>query len=213
MTRKAIFFDLDGTLTDSGEGIINSVILALEHYGIPIPPRENLGVFVGPPLDQMFVKFGIPAENALDAVEVFRSRYNTVGVYENYPYPGIHDLLKALQAEGHRLFVATSKPEETAKLVLRHFDLADYFECICGATHDSSRVEKADVIAYLLQQVGSVENTIMVGDTAFDVFGAAMHKIPTIGVSWGYGNANDMLAAGAIAIADTPQMLLTLLQA
>lgn len=212
MTKKAIFFDLDGTLTDSGEGIINSVILAFEHYGMPVPPREELGVFIGPPLDKMFIKFGIPENKALEAVEVFRSRYNTIGVYENYPYPGIHDLLKKLQSHGHRLFVATSKPEETAKLVLRHFGLIDYFECVCGASSDSSRVEKADVIAYLLQQVGSVENTIMVGDTAFDVLGAAVHNIPTIGVSWGYGNTQDMRKAGAIAIADTPQMLFNLLE-
>lgn len=212
MTKKAIFFDLDGTLTDSGEGIINCAILALEHFGIPVPPRETLGVFVGPPLDQTFVKYGIPADKTDEAIQVFRSRYNTVGVYENYPYPGIHELLESLQAQGHRLFVATSKPEAMALLVLRHFGLADYFECICGATPDSSRVEKADVIAYLLEQVGSVENTVMVGDTAFDVLGAAMHKIPTIGVSWGYGAVKDMLEAGAVAIADTPKTLLSLLQ-
>jgi len=212
MTKKAIFFDLDGTLTDSGEGIINCAILALEHFGIPIPPRETLGVFVGPPLDQTFVKYGIPADKTDEAIQVFRSRYNTVGVYENYPYPGVHELLESLQAQGHRLFVATSKPEAMALLVLRHFGLADYFECICGATPDSSRVEKADVIAYLLEQVGSVENTVMVGDTAFDVLGAAQHKIPTIGVSWGYGTAKDMLDAGAVAIADTPEALLSLLQ-
>lgn len=212
MIKKAIFFDLDGTLTDSGEGIINCVILALEHFGIPVPPREELGVFVGPPLDQTFIQFGIPAEKAYEAIQVFRSRYNTVGVYENYPYPGIVTLLKALCAQGHRLFVATSKPEETAILVLNHFGLAGYFERICGATHDSSRIEKADVIAYLLEQVGSVENTVMVGDTAFDVLGAAMHGIPTIGVSWGYGNVEEMLQAGAAAIADTPDMLLSLLQ-
>lgn len=212
MTKKAIFFDLDGTLTDSGEGIINCVTLALEYFGIPVPPRDELSVFVGPPLDQTFVKYGIPADKADEAIQVFRSRYNTVGVYENYPYPGIIDLLKSLRAQGHRLFVATSKPEETAILVLNHFGLADYFERICGATHDSSRVEKADVIAYLLNQVGSVENTVMVGDTAFDVLGAALHGIPTIGVSWGYGNVKDMREAGAVAIADTPDMLFSLLQ-
>lgn len=212
MTKKAIFFDLDGTLTDSGEGIINSVILALEHFGIPVPPRDTLGIFVGPPLDQSFVKYGIPPEKTDEAIRIFRSRYNTVGVYENYPYPGIHDLLKKLKAQGHRLFVATSKPEETAILVLNHFGLAEYFEQICGATPDSSRVEKADVIAYLFELVGAVENTVMVGDTAFDVIGAAQHGIPTIGVSWGYGSTQGMLEAGAVAIADTPDMLLSLLQ-
>ena len=95
--------------------------------------------------------------------------------------------------------------------VLQHFDLAQYFELICGATMDSSRVEKSDVIAYLLDHTGAVENTVMIGDTHFDVLGAASHNIPTIGVSWGYGKVEDMLAAGAIAIADTTDELLTLI--
>ncbi len=211
MTKKAIFFDLDGTLTDSGEGIINSVVMTLEHYGLPVPSHEVLREFVGPPLDQSFVKHGVPADKALEAVEVFRSRYNTVGVYENYPYPGVRELLESLQAQGHRLFVATSKPETTAILVLKHFDLFRYFELVCGATADSSRVEKADVIAYLKTQRGITEEILMVGDTAFDVLGAASHGIPTIGVSWGYGKVTDMQNAGAVAIANTTEELITLL--
>lgn len=211
MTKKAIFFDLDGTLTDSGEGIINSVVMTLEHYGLPVPSHEVLREFVGPPLDQSFVKHGVPADKALEAVEVFRSRYNTVGVYENYPYPGVRALLESLQAQGHRLFVATSKPETTAILVLKHFDLFRYFELVCGATADSSRVEKADVIAYLKTQRGITEEILMVGDTAFDVLGAASHGIPTIGVSWGYGKVADMQNAGAVAIANTAEELIALL--
>ncbi len=211
MTKKAIFFDLDGTLTDSGEGIINSVVMTLEHYGLPVPSHEVLREFVGPPLDQSFVKHGVPADKALEAVEVFRSRYNTVGVYENYPYPGVRELLESLQAQGHRLFVATSKPETTAILVLKHFDLFRYFELVCGATADSSRVEKADVIAYLKTQRGITEEILMVGDTAFDVLGAASHGIPTIGVSWGYGKVADMQKTGAVAIANTTEELITLL--
>lgn len=213
MTKKAIFFDLDGTLTDSGEGIINSVCLALQHYNIPIPSREDLRVFVGPPLHETFQKFGIPAEECDHAVEIFRSRYTTVGIFENAPYPGIRELLERLTAHGHRLFVATSKPENMAVQVLDHFDMARYFTLICGATLDRSRIEKSDVIAYLLEQAGTVENTVMVGDTAFDVLGAASHRIPTIGVSWGYGTAADMQSAGAAAIARTPQELLKLLEA
>ena len=211
MTKKAIFFDLDGTLTDSGEGIINSVVMTLERYGLPVPSHEVLREFVGPPLDQSFVKHGVPAGQALEAVEVFRSRYNTVGVYENYPYPGVRELLEGLQKQGHRLFVATSKPETTAILVLKHFDLFRYFELVCGATADSSRVEKADVIAYLKTQTGITEEILMVGDTAFDVVGAAEHGIRTIGVSWGYGKVADMQKAGAIAIADSAEELLNLL--
>jgi len=213
MTKKAIFFDLDGTLTDSGEGIINCATLALNHFGIPVPSREEMRVFVGPPLDQTFVRFGIPQESAQEAIEIFRSRYNRVGKFENFPYPGIRQMLEKLQSDGYRLFVATSKPEILANEVLAHFDLARYFEMVCGATLDSSRIHKADVITYLLQQAGDVENILMVGDTAYDVIGAAAHKIPCVGVSWGYGLVKDMVEAGACAIADTPEHLLSILEA
>ena len=211
MGQKAIFFDLDGTLTDSGEGIINCAALALEHFGLPVPSREEMRVFVGPPLDKMFVQYGVPADRAMEAIEVFRSRYVPIGIFENHPYPGIRELLEQLKAQGHRLFVATSKPEEMALQVLDRFDLSQYFEKICGATLDRSRIEKSDVIAYLLTQVDSVENTVMVGDTKFDVLGASAHNIPTIGITWGYGTEEDMVQAGAIAIAHTPEELFTLL--
>lgn len=205
--EKAIFFDLDGTLTDSGEGIINCAILALEHFGLPVPSREEMGVFVGPPLDQTFVKFGVPKDKAQEAVDVFRSRYLVVGKFENSPYPGIHQLLATLKSQGHRLFVATSKPETTAVEILHKFDLAKYFEVICGATLDGTRVHKADVIAYLLGKIGTPENILMVGDTEFDVIGAVAHGIKTIGVSWGYGKVSAMEQAGAVAIAHTMEEL------
>ena len=212
MKQKAIFFDLDGTLTDSGEGIINCVTLALKHFGLPIPSRESLGVFVGPPLEKTFVEFGIPEDKTDEAIAVFRSRYNTVGTFENTPYPGVHQLLQNLKDQGHRLFVATSKPEKTALEVLAKFQLTDYFEKICGATMDGSRVNKEDVITYLLAQVQDVENVIMVGDTRYDVLGAKHHGIDTIGVSWGYGSVAEMEQAGAIAIAHNMEQLQTLLE-
>ena len=208
MTKKAIFFDLDGTLTDSGEGIINCATLALEHFGLPVPTREEMRVFVGPPLDQTFIQFGVPADKAQEAIDVFRSRYLVVGKFENTPYPGIRELLEALKQQGHRLFVATSKPETTAVEILNKFELSQYFELICGATFDTNRVHKADVIAYLLGKIGSVENVLMVGDTEFDVLGAAEHGIDTIGVSWGYGKVSAMEQAGAAAIANNMDELL-----
>lgn len=207
---KNILFDLDGTLTDSGEGIINCAILALEHFGLPIPSREALRVIVGPPLDQSFIRFGVPADRTDEAIRVYRSRYTTVGKFENYPYPGIRETLQALKAAGHQLFVATSKPEGMSVEILEKFELAQYFELICGATLDGSRSHKADVIAYLLGQVESLENVVMVGDTKFDVLGAKEHGIPTIGVAWGYGTREEMLEAGAVAIAEKPENLLTL---
>ena len=211
--KKAIFFDLDGTLTDSGEGIMNCAELGLRHFGLPVPSREKMRVFVGPPLDKTFIRFGVPADKTQEAIDVFRSRYRTVGKFENFPYPGIREALQTLQEQGHRLFVATSKPEVLAKEVLEHFDLARYFEQIAGATLDGSRSHKADVITYLLGLTGDVGQTVMVGDTAFDVLGAAEHGIPTLGVSWGYGEVADMQKAGAIAIAHTVEEMLDLINA
>ena len=211
MSKKAIFFDLDGTLTDSGEGIINCATLALEHFGLPVPSREEMRVFVGPPLDQTFIKYGVPAEKAQEAIEVFRSRYRTVGKFENFPYPGIREALQTLKEQGHRLFVATSKPEVLANEVLGHFALTEFFEQIAGATLAGARSHKADVITYLLSLTGDVGQTLMVGDTAFDVTGAAAHGIPTIGVSWGYGKVEDLEKAGAKAIAHSMEELIFLL--
>ena len=209
--KKTILFDLDGTLTDSGEGIINCAILALEHFGLPIPSREEMRVFVGPPLHESFLKHGVPAHRTEEAIRVYRSRYIPIGAYENSPYPGVRELLEELKAEGHTLYVATSKPEAMSIRILEHFDLAKYFDMICGATMDTSRSSKEDVIAYLLEQNGRVDNMIMVGDTKFDVLGAAHHGIKTIGVSWGYGTVKDMTDAGAAAIADSMEELLSLL--
>ena len=211
MTKKAIFFDLDGTLTDSGEGIINCATLALEYFGLPVPSREEMRVFVGPPLDQTFIKFGIPADKTDEAIKVFRSRYTTVGKFENFPYPGIRETLQQLKQQGHRLFVATSKPEILANEVLHHFELDGFFEQIAGATLDGSRSHKADVRTYLLGMTGDVGQTLMVGDTAFDVIGAAAHGISTIGVSWGYGTVEDMEKAGAVAIAHSMEELVELI--
>lgn len=212
MNRKTILFDLDGTLTDSGEGIINCAILGLEYFGLPVPDRETMRVFVGPPLHESFVKFGVPEDQADKAVEVYRSRYTTVGKFENAPYPGIHDLLKTLKSHGHTLLVATSKPEGLSVEIMEKFELAQYFDRICGASLDRSRSSKEDVIAYLLEQNGTAENMLMVGDTKFDVLGAKFHGIPAIGVSWGYGSIEEMENAGAKAIAYSMDELLKLLE-
>lgn len=211
--KKTILFDLDGTLTDSGEGIINCAILALEHYGLPIPSREEMRVFVGPPLHESFINHGVPADQAEEAIKIYRSRYIPIGAYENTPYPGIRQVLETLKAEGHTLYVATSKPEEMSINILKHFDLDKYFDMICGATMDTSRSSKEAVIAYLLEQNGRADNMIMVGDTKFDIIGAKEHGIPGIGVSWGYGKVEDMEAAGAKAIAHSMEELLNLLTA
>ena len=210
--KKTILFDLDGTLTDSGEGIINCVIYALERFGLPIPPRDSLRYFVGPPLHESFVKQGVPADRAEEAVAVYRERYIPIGKYENTPYPGIRELLEQLKAEGHTLYVATSKPEGMSVDILEHFDLAKYFDRICGASMDTSRSTKEKVIEYLIGQSGRSDNMVMVGDTKFDVLGAKEHGIPCIGVSWGYGEVADMEAAGAAAIVHSMEELYNILR-
>lgn len=211
MAPKAILFDLDGTLTDSGEGIINCVIPALEHFGITPPSREALRVFVGPPLHDSFVKFGVPADQTDEAIRVYRERYMPIGIFENKVYPGIPELLEALIARGHKLYVATSKPEFMTNQILDRFDLAKYFTRVCGATVDKERNTKEAVIAYLLETCGRQENMIMVGDTIYDIKGAAFHGIPAIGVAWGYGEVEDMVDAGAVGIANSIEELLEML--
>lgn len=210
MAGKTIIFDLDGTLTDSAEGITNSVRLVMEHFGIPVPGMDVLRTFVGPPLHDMFIKHGVPADRVEEAIGVFRSRYLTVGKFENTPYPGVFELLRQLRDQGHTLFVATSKPEPQAKEILEHFSLTSYFDCICGASLDRSRVDKEDVLRYLLNDKAD-GIPIMVGDTVYDVIGAAALNIPTIGVTWGYGKEEDLVNAGAVSIARTMEQLFELL--
>lgn len=208
MTRyRNILFDLDGTLVDSGEGILKCAALALETLKKPLPTPEEMRTFVGPPLVDSFMRFGCTAEEAEEAVRIYRSRYTVTGKYEGFVYPGIEALLQQLKADGCRLFVATSKPETTAIDVLTKFGLAPYFEHIIGATFDRSRSTKSEVIAYLLETVGDVSHALMVGDTAFDVVGAARHGIPCVGVSWGYGTVESIEEAHPIAIVDNTEAL------
>ena len=206
-----MLFDLDGTLTDSGEGIINCVQLALRHFSIPCEDRVALRAFVGPPLRESFPRFGVPEADVEEAVAVFRSRYNTVGKFENVPYPGVRAMLEQLKDEGYGLYVATSKPEKTALEVLGKFDLDGFFDRICGANFSGSRDTKEEVLAYLLETLPREARPLMIGDTIYDVRGAAEFSIPTVGVSWGYGSVSEMETAGAAAIVDSPEELLALL--
>ena len=202
MAWETIIFDLDGTLTDSAEGITNSVKLVMEHFGLPVPGMDVLRTFVGPPLHGMFVQYGVPEDRVEEAIQVFRSRYLTIGKYENKPYPGVPEMLQALKDAGHTLYVATSKPEPQAIDIIKHFELDKYFDCICGASLDQSRVDKEEVLRYLLDRApGGMP--VMVGDTFYDVEGAKALGIPTIGVSWGYGSVKAMEDAGALTIVNT----------
>lgn len=207
---KQILFDLDGTLTDSGEGIMHCAELTLAHYNLPIPTRADMRCMVGPPLRDSFRRFGIPEKDLDDAVAFYRKHYLAVGQFENFPYPGIRQLLERLNAQGHHLYVATSKPETMARDILAYFGLADCFEIICGAVSDGSRNTKEAVIAHLLTQLEHKDDLVMVGDTIYDVKGAAYHHIPCIAVTWGYGVVEDMRAADATIAGSMEELYLLL---
>ena len=200
-----ILFDLDGTLTDPGEGITNSVVYALKHYGITVEDRKKLYAFIGPPLPESFMRyFGMSEETALEAVEIYREYFSTRGLLENRPYDGIEDLLKKLKNSGKRLIVATSKPEGFSVRILEHFGLAQYFDLICGALmHPPKGYNKADVIQDALTRcnIKNIDNIIMVGDRLHDVEGAHKNGLPAIGVLYGYGDRQELETAGADYIA------------
>ena len=202
-----ILFDLDGTLTDSGLGITKAVQYALGQMGYEVPPRESLFTFVGPPLHKSFQKYcSIDEAGAVEAVRQFRVYYNEMGgILENEVYAGIPEMLDALKKAGKRLVIATSKPQAPAELVMRHFGLDVFVPEIVGGA-DDTRNTKGKVIAWALQELGIDPKTaIMVGDREHDVQGAAENGIPTIGITWGYGDRAELENAGAKAVFDTPE--------
>lgn len=207
-----VLFDLDGTLTDSAPGITKCAALALDHYGIPYESLDALRIFIGPPLRLTFPQMGVPEEEVENAVAIFRSRYNTVGKFENKPYEGIVELLAKLKESGVHLFVATSKPEGTAREILDKFDLAKYFEEIAGATPDASRDTKEKVIAYLMSIAPVGGRCLMVGDTVFDVEGANHTGMDSAGVSWGFGDEQAMLREGAKVVVHNMDELFLLIE-
>lgn len=213
MKYTAALFDLDGTLTESGEGIMKSFRYAFEKMNLPLSADADLSVVIGPPLKGSFARFGVPEERLDEAVRTYRERYNTIGKYENKPYPGVEELLRKLSKKGILLYVATSKPEPMAKDILNHFSLDAYFDEIAGATFDGSRGTKKEVIEYLLKKTGFKGNCVMIGDTAFDITGAHETGLDGLGVEWGYGTHESMEKAGAEGIAQTMDQLYEMIAA
>ena len=186
MKYQHIFFDLDGTLTDSADGIVNSVRYALEKQGIVPPAREQLLPFVGPPLLDSFHKYyGMDREHGMQAIEAYREYFTDRGWKENSVYEGIPEVLKQLKDAGAHLYIATSKPEPFAKRIAEHFGLAGYFDRIAGATLDERITGKGQVIQMLLEELADipVSQIVMVGDREHDVLGAKEHGIACVGPS------------------------------
>ncbi len=214
MKKRDVLFDLDGTLTDSQEGILNSIEYMLGFYGIKVEDRSELRPWLGPPLKEMLMKcYDFPESRALEGVEKYREYFNEKGLFENQVYPGIVPLLKRLTQKGHRLYLATSKPEIASRRIMEHFDLGKYFTFIGGASQDDSRVRKGDVIRYVLETCGisNLSETVMVGDREHDVIGAKENGLETIGVLFGYGSREELVSAGAEYIARSTEDIETFL--
>lgn len=204
-----MLFDLDGTITDSATGITSSLIHTLEVMGRPTPTPVELLEFIGPPIMDGFAALGIPADERMNALEIYRKQYHDHGAFDSSLYDGVPDVLRAVEAAGIPLALATSKPESQAKRILDHYGLDDLFVFIGGASDDEVRSEKKDVVSYVLENLRALDidlgNIVMVGDRSHDVEGAHANGVPTISVEWGYGSPAEWV--GAIAIAGSPAEL------
>ena len=211
MKYQAILFDLDGTLTDPGEGITRSVAYALESFGIHVPDRKVLYPFIGPPLLDSFMEFyGFSEKDARQAIEKYREYFGKQGIFENELYSGVPEALEELKKAGGRLVLATSKPEPYAKEILEHFHLMGYFDFVSGSQLDGTRSKKGEVIAYALGHCGkgAEDKALMVGDRKFDVLGAKACGIACAGVEFfGYAAPGELAEAGAAAVVQTPEEL------
>ncbi|NTV62673.1 MAG: HAD hydrolase-like protein [Oscillochloris sp.] len=209
-----VLFDLDGTLSDPFEGISRSIGYALEQLGRPPVPEAILRTWIGPSLRASFASV-LDGDHTLveRAMALYRERYGPIGCLENHIYPGIPALLADLAAADCAVCLATSKPEIFARRILEHFGVAMHFAVIGGASLDTSREHKADVIAYALSQLPPDRRrpAVMIGDREHDVLGAREHDLPTIGVSYGYGSRTELAAAGALTVVATVQELRDLL--
>lgn len=209
-----ILFDLDGTLTDPGEGITNSVAYALKKYDIEVSDRSELYKFIGPPLKDSFMRYySFSEEKAEQAIAYYREYFRDIGIFENRVYEGVEDMLRTLCDKEKTIVLATSKPEEFAVRILEHFDLKKYFNIVAGASMDSSRRKKGDVIAYAISLCEDFckDTAVMIGDREHDVIGAKENGLKSIGVLYGYGNENELKVAGADYIVSSPADILNLI--
>jgi phosphoglycolate phosphatase len=206
--RMIALFDLDGTLTDPKAGITRSIQYALDKLGQNVPDAEALTWMIGPPLIASFAKLLGGPEDAQEALRLYRERFSVTGLFENEVYAGIPALLQHLQEKGVRLFVATSKPHVYARRILDHFELSRFFVEIYGSELDNRNADKRDLIRYILgQERFDPAHAVMIGDREHDAIGAKANGLASIGVTWGYGTREELLAAGVSCLVDAPQAL------
>lgn len=220
----AVLFDLDGTLSNSQEGICKCVKYALESFGIHETDEEKLKLFIGPPLEEMFMEiYGFTKEEAVRARNKYRERFQPIGIYENEPYEGILEMLAVLHKEGIILGVATSKPEEYARKILDKYQMSRYFTVISGADLEGKHVTKTAVLSEALRRLREkagqeggalperIEGVLMVGDRKYDVEGAKECGVPCVGVGFGFAKPGELEQAGADYYAETVEDLKELL--
>ena len=210
-----VFFDLDGTLTDSGEGIINAAVYALEKYNIEVNDRSELRKFIGPPLQDSFsTDYGFSEDEIEDVIKTFREYYSEKGIFENTIYENIQTVLFELKNRGKKLVVATSKPEVFTKKVLDHFNISSYFDYVSGATLNNDKIKKVDIIRDAICKLGITDKSkvVMVGDRKLDVLGAKENGIDSIGVLWGYGDLLELEKVGPTYIAEKVLDLLEIIK-
>ena len=200
-----VLFDLDGTITNPGDGITNSVAYALKKYGIEVEDKASLLKFIGPPLYDSFKMFyGFSEEQSKEAIAFYREYYSEKGIYECSLIDGVKELLKSLKKVGKTIILATSKPDFFATRVLEHYGILEYFDFVGGATADEkTRGTKEAVLEYIFQEmkIENRERVVMVGDRHYDINGAKEFSIDSIGVLYGFGTKEELETSGATYIA------------
>ena len=207
---KNVFFDLDGTITDSREGIINGFEYALNYFGIKVEDRKYLEKFIGPSLANSFKKeYGFNEEQVAVAIAKYREYYSVIGLKESSLYNGIKELIIELANNGKNVILATAKPETYSTKILENYNIKQYFKFISGATLDGSRGEKGDIIKYALDNLKPInlDECIMIGDRHHDIEGAKENNMKSIGVTYGFGSEEELKTAGANYIAHNAEEL------
>ena len=212
-TWSAVLFDLDGTIVDSASEIMDSLAHMFTEMGVPVPDRETLQSYVGPPLlDSLRMTAGFSDVDAWEALNVYRDHYDE-HLLRSPVFPGVKGLIHRLHAAGLPIALATSKPESMARGVLEHHGLDHYFTTIAGASDDEKLSTKADVVAEALRRLQALgidtTHSVMVGDRGYDTLGAAANGVPTIMVEWGYGSPAE--AGDAMAVVHSADQLRNLL--
>lgn len=212
---QVIIFDLDGTLSNSKEGITKSVQYALSRLGIQEEDINSLEHFIGPPLTEELIRtYDMSEEEAYKGLEYYRERYVPIGIYETEVYPGTEEMLKELKNSGKHIALATSKPQEMAEEVLRFLKIDQYFDTVMGAELHGPRQSKQSVLEALFDKLELKDKTkyIMIGDTCFDIDGAKAVGIESMGVSYGFGDKHEMLEHGAMSVVDRADEITRLLK-